>query len=295
MRLLTTLFISLLFCSAQAQNILDKSFKKYQGGELKEAQVLIDSALTSELYAAENVTWYLKGFVYKDLFIESQNEPLAEDLRKTSLAAFRQLIKMDTSGQYKEEVIQNLKFLATTYYNDAMRLLKQLDFRGANTFYSNFIAIYSPINDGSFSLLDSELKFHLAVGSGYVQKQKSDSLNDYSQLAIAAFEHVLQLDSMNKDANYNIGVIYYNEAVNRILQLDYDDIDILAFGKFEDETIALFKKSLPYMRRAYQTDDQDKNILEGLAGIHFSLREFEISDKYKRELSAIEGSNSKGG
>ena len=288
MRILFVILSLILFTSAEAQNILDRSLSKYQNGELEEARALIDSALTSDLYAAENVSWYLKGFIYKDLYKVNENSDQAEAYRKVSLAAFRKLLRMDTTKKYESDAMQNLKFLATTYYNDAMQLVQKYNFQGANMYYSNFVAIYSPINDGSISLRESELKFHLAVGTSYVQKQKNDSLNDYSLLAVAAFEHVLQLDSMNKEANYNIGVIYYNEAVNRILQLDYDDIDLIAFGKFEDETIELFKKSLPYMHRAYRVDEQDKNILEGLAGIHFGLREFEISDKYKKELFALQ-------
>ncbi|MEM6524056.1 MAG: hypothetical protein AAGF85_17725 [Bacteroidota bacterium] len=277
-----------------AQNILDRSLKKYQEGELEQAKLLIDSALTSELYAAENITWYLKGFIYKDLFKANQNSPSTEELRKSSLSAFKRLLRMDTLGTYKDDTRQNIKFLATTYYNDAMRLLEQRRFKAANVFYSKFVATYSPISDGSISLRESELRYHLAVGTAYVQMQIKDSLSNYNPLAIVAFEHVLQLDSMNKEANYNIGAIYYNKAVNRIEKLDYDDLDLLAFGKFEDETIVLFKRSLPYMLRAYKVDDQDKNVLEGLAGIHFSLREFEISDRYTQELLALEDSTKDG-
>lgn len=274
--------------AAGAQNILDRSLEKYRSGELQQAKLLIDSALTSELYAAENITWYLKGFIYKDLYKANQGSPSAEELRRFSLAAFKQLLRGDTLGKYEEDTRQNIKFLATTYYNDAMGLIEQYQFKKANIYYANFVATYSPVNDGSISLRESELRYHLAIGTAYVQKQKTDSLNNYNPLAVAAFEHVLQLDSMNKEANYNIGAIYYNKAVNRINKLDYDDLDLLAFGKFEDETIVLFKKSLPYMLRAYTVDDQDKNVLEGLAGIHFSLREFEISDRYRQELLALE-------
>lgn len=287
MRIVCILFISMIFCSSQAQNLLDKSLKEYQEGELQKAKVLIDSALTSQLYASENVSWYLKGFIYKDLYKVNKDASNAEELRKTSVNAFYRLMNMDSTNQYKKETLQNLKYLATTYYNDAMKLIQQQNFAGANGYYSRFVAIYSPINDGTISLSNSELQFHLAVGSSYVQKQKADSVNDYSRLAIAAFEHVLSQDSMNKEANYQIGVIYYNEAVNRILDLDYDDLDLLAFGKFEDETIELFKKSLPYMERAYGINDKDENVLEGLAGIHFGLREFEISNRYRQELTAL--------
>ena len=287
MRIVYTIVLSIFFFSTEAQNLLDRSLKKYQDGELRAAKILIDSALTSDLYASENVSWYLKGFIYKDLYKSNTSSSESDELRKTSVNSFYRLLNMDSVGQYKKETLQNLKYLATTYYNDAMKLIQNQNFSGANIYYSRFIAVYSPINDGSISLSNSELQFHLALGSGYIQKQQLDSTKNYSRLALAAFEHVLSLDSMNKEANYQIGVIYYNDAVNRILDLDYDDLDLLAFGKFEDETIELFKKSLPYMEQAYRVNDKDENILEGLAGIHFGLREFEISNKYREELTAL--------
>ena len=288
MRFLITIVLALILNSLHAQNILERSLKEYQSGNLQPAKTLIDSAITSELYASENITWYLRGFIYKDIFKANPQGQKADSIRKNAIDAFQRLLEMDTEQKYSKEVRQNLKYLATTYYNDAMLLIQGDQYGLANQYFTNFKSIYGPLADGTISIEESELRFYLAMGSGYVQVQSRDTLNDYSEKALTSFEKVLAIDSMNKEANYNIAVIYYNEAVNRILGLDYDDIDLLAFGKFEDETITLFKKSLPYMQRAYQADNRDKNVLEGLAGIHFSLREFDLSNRYKEELMVLE-------
>ncbi len=288
MKFLSTIVFTLIAGAATAQNILTRSLDHYQAGELKEAKVLIDSALTSELYAAQSITWYLKGFICKDLFKESSADSLSQSYREEAVVSFNRLLEIDTLKEYEKEARQNLIYLATTYYNEAMILTQRQQPDSALLYYTNFEQVYRPLNDTTISIAGSKSRFYLALGSGYVRMEAADSTADYSREALQAFGEVLDIDSTNKEANYNIGVIYYNEAVSRILNVDYDDIDLLAFGQFEDQTISLFKKSLPYMRRAYEADSKDKNILEGLAGIHFSLREFEISNKYKMELLALE-------
>lgn len=274
--------------SGSAQNILSRSLDSYQSGKLEEAKVLIDSAMTSELYAQQSISWYLKGFIYKDLYKESESSHFGESARRQAVISFNKLLEIDTTGEYEKEARQNLVFLATTYYNQAMKLIQEQQLDTAVYYYTTFEGVYTPLNDTTISLQDSKAKFYFALGTGYVKRDALDSISDHGHRALKAFEEVLAIDSVDKEANYNIGVIYYNEAVSKILEIDYDDADILAFGKFEDQTIDLFKKSLPYMRRAYRQDPRDKNILEGLAGIHFGLREFEVSNKYKKELLALE-------
>ncbi|TRX52042.1 hypothetical protein FNH22_22990 [Fulvivirga sp. M361] len=287
MKYLFVILSFLAFTNGFGQNMLDRSLKHYQNGEFNEARILIDSALTSELYAAENITWYLKGFIYKDLYKNSIENTEKENFRSESIVAFNTLLNMDSTEQYEQEARQNIKFLATTYFNEAIAIIDQQLFQLAKAYYTKFEETLALVNDGSISLAESKSRFYLTLGSAYVQLNAKDSIKDHNTDAVNAFEEVLAIDSTNKEANYNIGVIYYNSAVSNILDLDYDDADILAFGKFEDRTIGLFKKSLPYMKRAYQAASEDENILEGLAGIHFGLREFEISNKYKEELLAL--------
>jgi hypothetical protein len=95
------------------------------------------------------------------------------------------------------------------------------------------------------------------------------------------------MDSLNLKANYNLGVLYYNKAVKITADLDYDEIDLIAISEIEDQSIALFQQSLPFMKSAYHIDPHDPNTLEGLAGIYFSLREFDKSNEFKEKLDSM--------
>ena len=83
-----------------------------------------------------------------------------------------------------------------------------------------------------------------------------------------------------------MGILYYNQAVNLINQSDYD-LDIVALNDVQDNSIKLFKESLPFMEKAYSLDPNRRETLLGLSGIYFSLNEKEKSDMFKQKLEEI--------
>ena len=83
-----------------------------------------------------------------------------------------------------------------------------------------------------------------------------------------------------------MGILFYNQAVQLITQSDID-IDIVALNDLQDNSIKLFRESLPFMEKAYQLDPKRKETLLGLSGVYFSLNDKEKSDLYKQKLQEI--------
>ena len=104
----------------------------------------------------------------------------------------------------------------------------------------------------------------------------------------ALYLEVLAMDSNNVSANYNLGILYYNQAVAIIEHMDYD-MALVKLYEIQEECINLFLKSLPYMRKAYELNPTRKETLIGLSGIYFSLNEIEMSEQYKQELEDLGG------
>ena len=105
-------------------------------------------------------------------------------------------------------------------------------------------------------------------------------------MAKASYNKVLAIDPNNISANYNMGILYYNQAVHLINQSDYD-LDIVALNDVQDNSINLFKSSLPFMEKAYSLDPNRRETLLGLSGIYFSLNEKEKSNEFKQKLEQI--------
>ena len=66
------------------------------------------------------------------------------------------------------------------------------------------------------------------------------------------------------------------------------ETDLIALSETQDKTIEIFKKSLPFMEKAYQLNPKRKETLQGLEGIYYSLNENEKYDKIKQELIELE-------
>ena len=93
---------------------------------------------------------------------------------------------------------------------------------------------------------------------------------------------MLILEPNNISANYNMGIIYYNQAVSLIMnKLDYD-FDLATLNDIQDEALNWFKKSLPYMEKAYQLNPRRKETLIGLSGIYYSLHDNDKSQQFQK-------------
>ncbi|MFL5729994.1 MAG: tetratricopeptide repeat protein [Cytophagaceae bacterium] len=133
------------------------------------------------------------------------------------------------------------------------------------------------------------IEYLILLGITYEKLVLQDSTNrvEYFTKAREAYREALKADPNNLKANYNMGLLFYNEAVDKINALPLDT-DLIALEDIQQECKDLFKQALPYMEKAYQLNPKNKETLIGLSGIYFSLHDVENSNKIKAELDAID-------
>lgn len=262
---------------------LHQAIEDYQSQKLIEARKTIDALASDNTVTSDANYWYLKGFIYKDLYKMKPASDSAVTFRMIAINSFEKLLNMTNEEQYINDARKNISFVATTFYNDAIEMMNQNEIEEAeklHSFYKSSIAVIEAIT------IEKEINFYLALATRTtnLSKQNNQVDKNYFEKAISIYQKVLTLDTNNIKANYNLAVLYYNRAVDLISDLEVDEIDLISFSEIEDRSIVLFKQSLPYMQHAYHLDPKDKNTIEGLAGIYFSLREFEKSEEYKKMI-----------
>jgi len=93
--------------------------------------------------------------------------------------------------------------------------------------------------------------------------------------AIANYQKVLQIDAANYDALYNLGVYYFNEAVQ--LKGEVDNMNMTEYqqrGKeIEGRVCGKFKKAKPYFEKAIQAKDEAE-AKENLTTVNGVLEQF---------------------
>ena len=279
------LFITANIIQAQPEKISD-ALKFWNNGELDKAKGAIDIASENEQTANQAQTWYYRGFIYKEIYKKELTNPISP-AREDAVMSFKKAILLDKENKYTKDCKVNVNFLATTFYNDAVRALNSRDHKTAIISYSKYketTRIVDPLMDMDVK----DIKFYNALGSLYTGIYETDKRANEAFFIKAkdAYEKVLNIDPLELSANYNIGILYYNKAVDIINGSDYD-IDLVALDDIQDTSIVLFKNSLPYMETAYKLQPENENTLIGLSGIYFGLNELEKSNKIKEELNSI--------
>ena len=111
--------------------------------------------------------------------------------------------------------------------------------------------------------------------------------------AIETYEKVNEIPNANKssvaDANYNLGVVYYNKAVEAMSEAQ----EIKDYKKFKEaEAIALkkFEVCIPYFERVLEVNPNSKETLQALKPVYYRLNNVDkkYSERYKEVTAKLE-------
>ena len=136
-----------------------------------------------------------------------------------------------------------------------------------------------------------QIKFYMKIATLYVDlyevRANTPAGDVFFEKAKSEYSKIIELDNKNLQANYNLGIHYYNKAVNIIKNLDVGT-SLEDLAKQEDVCVELFLQSLPYVKTAYELDPERKETLIGLTGIYWSLNDLEKYKYYQEKLSALD-------
>lgn len=261
---------------------------------IKKALEIIDRAIKHPECANDGYSWYVRGFIYKDMYkaFESQNKK--STTRISAVEFLRKsygLLAKDTaasSNEYRIAIRQTLKFLASTFYNDAGSLLDPVNYQLAITNYEKFKECIL-VADPGYNVKVQEIEFKLALASVYEKlfrnniKVNSAFFGKTEEL----YKQVIALDTNNWPGNYNLSMLYYNYGVDIINQMSVTE-DIITIENIQEEARSMFKKALPYALKSHALQPRRREPIIALQGIYFSLYENEKSDEFKAKLEQLD-------
>lgn len=269
------------------------ALRAYQNKDLPKAKELIEIAVGDDNFNGITKTWYFRGYIYKDLYkaakdSKSQNE--AVELCSTAIESYSKAIELEPKGELVEDCLNSLKYLSSTLYNDAAFALDANKFDTAQILFDNYSEVIKMINP-NLDLNQRIIEFKLYKASKYSylfdNPRPSDNRDEIGNNVVKLYEEVIQLDEENISANYNLAIHFYNQGVNIIENMDYEQ-DFETLFAIQAQVMDLFGAALPYMLKAYELNPLRKETLVGLSGIYFGLNNIEESEKYQAELKKLE-------
>ena len=281
----------LLFCtnSLVGQNKLTNAVFSLKNNELDKAKQLIDAASEDSIFNKKAATWYYKGFIYKELFKRDESSQLESPLREESITYFTKALELENEGPFKKGCTNAIKYFSQTFYNQSAVAFNPNDYPIAVSSYERSKALLKQV-DPNADFKEKDLNFNLAMASTYSRIASIDTNNAsvYLDKAIELYKKVLVSDSNNFSANYNLGIIYYNQGVEIVKKMDYG-LDLMELTMMQDQLFEIFRTSLPYMKKAHDLNPQRRETLVGLEGIYFSMNDTEKSELFKKKIQELDG------
>lgn len=197
--------------------------------------------------------------------------------------------KVGESGSKKEELEKQLdteKSKFDAYGEEIKRLGARIKTQPKNADLKRQLADVTKQRDAAkatVAQLENDVKTQAAAAGGTdvaaVKKELEETKAKQAESkanAVAGYKKVLEVEATNYDALFNLGAIYFNEAVELKREVDNMNMkDYQARGKeVEGKVCGQFKKAKPYFEGAVKTRPEEE-AKETLATVDNILAQFE--------------------
>lgn len=282
-----------LLVNAQPQETIE-AYRAYQQKKYNEAAGLINKAIATSDGEEDAMSWHLRGFIYKDIYNEVENKDRNSASRSEAIHSFLRSLELDGKDEFRENNYKSLRYLASSYYNDAVLVMREVDKQSvaqSEELYQKYREIVLQI-DPDVDMDEKDITFYkaLATCNRKIYEQDRDANNEYLSRALENYHYVLQLDPDDYGANYNSAINLYNEGAYGIEQIDAE-AKIPTIVKVQSGSIDLFREALPYLLKAFEQDSTRRETLIALRGIYLSLNNNEEANKYRDLLQQTQQSD----
>lgn len=284
------LFIASIALAQDSNPLTDRAVLLYQEGDLMAARDAILEAVQSPEEQETAYAWFVKGFIFKEIYkqIEKSN-PYSEN-REVAVEAIEHSMELDSLKDHKENNLKALSFIAATYYNDAVKLTKSLSYDNIDEptlFYEKYKELDAKVTPGkSYVQQDVEMYMNLARGCRLIYEKDMEQNVAYFDRVVEFYKKALELNPEEYKANHNLAINLYNRGVYKIRKINHNT-EIFELISIQEECVTYFKRSLPYMLKANELEQNREETVKGLLAIYRSLSDEEQAMFFEQQLDVI--------
>lgn len=291
---LIILFAVLLSIGVKAQDPLVKTnaaILACKAEKWEEALSLSDQALKDPFEGSQAYTWYVAGFIWKELYKLEESALRNSPMREKSIQYLQKAIALDKEKKFKKDIDAALRYLAISYFNDALKRSKEISAISENEpeeIYSKFrdlLRSIAPLTD--FNEYDKQM-FKSLGQSHYHLWELNTTDKSHAIKSSSYFQKVLILDENDCDALHNLVILHYNQGVYSIRSVDVQS-DISELIVKQDEAIRQFHLALPYAQKCFDNCKKTPENYKALMYCYRALGNEEAYDRLKLEFDNSRG------
>ncbi|MFN0032099.1 MAG: hypothetical protein ACKVOR_08070 [Flavobacteriales bacterium] len=287
----TLILAALCQCAtAQEHALATEAATLCQQGQLEQAKAKVAEALQSADENVQAYTWFVAGFVYKECYKTYESKMRESQYREQSVEYLLKAFEMDKMREHGTNIKSSIKFLASTYFNDALMRTREFDESTESEpekYFHQYRKLMRTIEPGC-NLNAQDKDYHQQMGQRYFDlwllNYDKDELADK---ALREFGQALRADSSDCMLQFNVGVLQYNRAVflYRSIGPDTDMMDMMDLQIRASDLIK--QKAMPAMRTADAICPNHAEILNALLQMNKALERENDIEYFKEEIQRL--------
>lgn len=169
--------------------MLEKAYNYLKANELEKGLEAVEIACQHESTAEDPRAWYLKGFIYKELY-RTRPDP-AVNYREKALQAVTQCIQLDVNHTFTEDCRAISSFIYTSYFNEAIEYLNKEQ-------YDKALSVLKIFTNDSTDAYYAEALYYSGYAS--LMQRKNAQANQFFQESLnAGYQDPLIYDQLSHD------------------------------------------------------------------------------------------------
>jgi hypothetical protein len=291
--LLHIVVLVLVMCSINtfAQTALpltNEAIKAYQSGDFLAAESKIKVALLDKKESKDAYTQYTAGFIYKELYKSLEPEKRESTYRAKATNYLQESLLISPSGTTAEMAKAALKYIAVSYFNDALRRTVEITEETKTepeALYSTFRKNMRLV-DAQTDFTPYDIQLFKALGQAHYRLWEANTADQKEALQAADYyQRVLILDENDCEAAFNLVILYYNQGVYKIRSIDLNT-DLSEIIPLQEKAIRFFNQALPLAQQCFYHCPASADYYKGLMFCNRALGNEEEYLRLKTELEA---------
>jgi tetratricopeptide (TPR) repeat protein len=275
-----------------------KAARLYEQRNYQEAKTLIDNCIAAE-GKEDAYTWHVRGHIYKEIYknIEGADKKQSPE-REIAIQCFLKCLELDNENKFLEWNKTSLRFLSSTYWNDAVTIMenqRKEELPLAEELFMKYLETMEASGNTN-ELNQRKLDFYKAFATANrkeVEKMRLAHVeaSEYAELlkrVIESHKKALMINPSDYGSNYNYAINLYNEAAYRIENIPLE-ADLTRLILDQQGCIAIFEEALPIAQKAEELKPGRIEILKALRAIYLGLNNYDEFDRYNDMIREKQG------
>ncbi|MBA3681556.1 MAG: hypothetical protein H0W73_10390 [Bacteroidetes bacterium] len=266
---------------------LNRAQQLLQAKNADQAKLAIDSVIVHPETKGDYVSWTTRAYIYFEIYKRADKQKLNSALRDTIVSSLKRSNALKPDETFAVNNKKLMSNLAANYFNLSKTLLMDsINYSRSLIAFNKFKEYYS-LTEPTTNFAARDIEYYLAVGSLYSDIFNRDNKNTNAQeIAKLALLKVLDTQPENPSANINLGIMYYNQAVNLGKGLDYG-ADFNQIDVVQENIVKLAKQAEQFIIKVYKIDNKNVKAVEALHSIYKMLNEKAKEEDFKKKCKEL--------